>query len=251
MIEQKQIMSQIEKDSIIKLVESGERIDGRKFEEYRSIKIETGTFKRAEGSASCHIGNTYIAAGVKIGKGIPYPDSPNMGVLSTNAELVPMASPDFQPGPPDENAIELARVVDRGIRESKAIELEKLCIEPGIETRTVFIDTYVLDFDGNFIDTAVLAAIAALHKTEIPEFGKLPVVKKPVANTFIKVGENILLDPCLEEEFVMNSRLTITMEDNGMVCAMQKAGTGFWSLEEVMKCVKIASKKSKELRKLI
>lgn len=245
------IISQIEKDSIRKLIASGERTDGRKFDEYRQIKIETGKFKRAEGSASARIGNTYVASGIKLGKGEPYSDSPDKGVLITNAELVPMASPLFQPGPPDENAIELARVVDRGIRESQAIELEKLCIEPGVETRIVYIDAYVLDYDGNFIDATSLAAVAALHNAEIPEFGKLPVVKKPVANTFIKVGNEILVDPSLEEERVMDARLTVTIEDNGMICAMQKSGIGFFTSEEVMKCIKTAGKTSREIRKLI
>ena len=117
-----------------------------------------------------------------------------------------MASPDFQPGPPNENTIELARVVDRGIRESQCIDLKKLCIEEGVKTRMVFVDAYVLDYDGNFIDTAALASIAALHNAEIEDFGPLPVVKKPIANTFIKVGNDILLDPCLEEERVLIQR---------------------------------------------
>ncbi len=61
--------------------------------------------------------------------GTPFADTPDKGVLSTNAELIPMGSPNFEAGPPDEHSIELARVVDRGIRESEMIDLEKMCIE--------------------------------------------------------------------------------------------------------------------------
>lgn len=247
----KQVISEIEKNSILKLIESEKRLDGRKFDEYRDIKLETGIYERAEGSAAVKIGNTRVAVGVKTGTGEPYPDSPDKGVLITTAELVPMASPLFQPGPPNENAIELARVVDRGIRESKAIELEKLCITKEEEVGVVFLDVYVLDHDGNYLDTSALAAVAALHNAKTEQFGKLPVVKKPITNTFIKVNGNILLDPSLEEEKVMDARLSITIEDSGNICAMQKAGSGSWSQEEVMKCVKLAGKKSIELRKLI
>ena len=42
----------------------------------------------------------------------------------------------------------MARVVDRGIRESKAIDLEKLCVEAGKLVFVVFVDVYVLNHDG-------------------------------------------------------------------------------------------------------
>ena len=48
-------------------------------------------------------------------------------------ELVPFASPMFESGPPREDAIELARVVDRGIRHSEIVDKKKLCITPGKE----------------------------------------------------------------------------------------------------------------------
>jgi len=126
-----------------------------------------------------------------------------------------------------------------------------LCITPGEEIKIVFVDAYVLDHDGNFMDTAALAAITALHNTELEDFGPLPVSKKPIANTFIKVNGNILLDPSLEEESILDARLTITIEDSGMVCAMQKAGAGAWSKDEVLKCFDIAEKKTPELRKMV
>lgn len=244
------IIPQIERDSIYKIVESGERLDGRKFDEYRPIQLDIGVYARAEGSVRVRIGNTMVACGVKIGEAEPYPDSPDEGTLTTTAELVPMASPTFQPGPPDEKAIELARVVDRGIRESKAIDLKKLCITPGEKVRSVFVDAYVLDHDGNFMDAAALGAIAALHNTTVPDFGKLPVSRKPIANTFVKIGKNILLDPSLAEERVMDARLTITTDEIGNIVANQKAATGFWTKDEVMECVEAAFKKGKELRKL-
>ncbi len=246
-----QIVPQIERDSICKIIESGERLDGRKFDEYRKIEIDIGVYKRAEGSARVKIGNTQVACGVKLGEAVPYPDSPNEGTLTTTAELVPMASPTFQPGPPDENAIELARVVDRGIREAKTINMKKLCITPAEKVKSVFVDTYVVDHDGNFMDAAALGAIAALWNTTMKDGEKLPVSKKPIANTFIKIAGKILLDPSLEEERVMEARLTVTTDEAGNIVAMQKAAAGFWSTEEVMECVRIAFKKGKELRAML
>ena len=126
-----------------KLIEEGMRIDERKFEQFREIKIETNVIKKAEGSARVLLGNTHVLVGVKMSVNVPFPDTPDEGVLIVNAELVPVASPTFDPGPPDEDSIELARVVDRGIRESKCIDLEKLCIEKGKKAWNVNIDIHV------------------------------------------------------------------------------------------------------------
>ncbi|MCW3976698.1 MAG: RNA-binding protein, partial [Candidatus Bathyarchaeota archaeon] len=130
------------------LVSLGKRLDERGLMDYREAQVETGVVEKAEGSARVRLGKTEVLVGIKIGIGEPFSDVPNQGVLTVNAELVPLASPTFEPGPPGEDAIELARVVDRGIRESKAIDLENLCIEPGKKVFIVFIDLYVLNYDG-------------------------------------------------------------------------------------------------------
>ena len=56
---------------------------------------------------------------------------PNEGSLRFNVEFSPMASPNFEPGRPTENANELARLIERGLRETKAVDLEALCILAG------------------------------------------------------------------------------------------------------------------------
>ena len=120
----------IKRDYLANLAEQGKRADGRRIDEYRNIEIETNIISKAEGSARVKIGNTQVIAGIKMDMGDPYSDTPDSGVMTTAAELIPLASPDFESGPPREDAIELARVVDRGIRESEIIEVDKLCIEP-------------------------------------------------------------------------------------------------------------------------
>jgi len=158
----------IKRDYITKLAEQGKRTDGRAFDHYRNIEIETNVVNKAEGSARVKIGNTQVLCGIKMDIGEPFPDTPTTAVMSTAAEFVPLASPDFESGPPREDAIELARVVDRGVRESQVIQLEKLCITPGEKVWLVFIDIHILDYDGNLFDAASLAALAALLTTKVP-----------------------------------------------------------------------------------
>ncbi|WP_461863418.1 exosome complex protein Rrp42, partial [Thermococcus sp.] len=161
-----EVMASIMRDHILELLKEGKRIDGRGLEDYRELEIKTNVIEKAEGSAWVRLGNTQVLVGIKVDMGEPFPDLPEKGVMTTNIELVPLASPTFEPGPPDENAIELARVVDRGIRESQAIELEKLAIVPGKLVRVIFIDVHVLDHDGNIVDAAGIGAIAALMSTK-------------------------------------------------------------------------------------
>ena len=244
-----------------KLVEEDMRIDERKFDEFRQIKIETNVIKKAEGSARVLIGNTHVLVGVKLSTGESFPDTPDEGVLIVNAELVPVASPTFDPGPPDEDSIELARIVDRGIRESKCIELEKLCLEDG-KVWIVNIDIHVLDHDGNLIDASALGAMAALLTARIPRVedkrivygeytGKVPIVDTPVAVTIIKMSNKLLIDSSLEEENALDARITITTNEKGEICSIQKGGTGFFTTEELKKAADLSIGKGKELRKLI
>lgn len=162
------IVPVIKRDYITKLAEQGKRIDGRSFDQYRTIEIETNVVNKAEGSARVKIGNTQVLCGIKMDIGEPFSDTPSTGVMSTAAEFVPLASPDFESGPPRQDAIELARVVDRGVRESQVIQLEKLCISSGEKVWLVFIDIHILDYDGNLFDAASLAALAALLTTKVP-----------------------------------------------------------------------------------
>lgn len=247
---------------IRKLVEEGLRVDDRKFDELRKIKLEIGIIDTAEGSARVMIGDTLVLVGVKMSIGEPYPDTPNEGMLIVNAELVPVASPTFESGPPSAAAIELARVVDRGIRESKAIDMEKLCLEEGKKVWAVNIDIHVIDHDGNLIDASALGAIAALMHTRIPKYqkervifgeyqGKLPMNDKPIAITTFKISDKLLIDSNLEEENALDARITITTNDKEEICAIQKGGEGYFTTAELERAADLSIHKGKELRKLL
>jgi len=152
-----EIVSELMSDHGYSLPSSGQRDDGRSLDQPRPVKVDRSFVKTAEGSARVKLGDTDVLIGIKMTVGEPYPDTPNTGVLSTSVELIPMASPTFEAGPPRPDAIELARVVDRGIRESKMVNMEKLCITPKEKVWILFIDIHVLDFDGNLSTRAPTA----------------------------------------------------------------------------------------------
>ena len=246
----------IKRDYLANLAEQGKRADGRRLDEYRNIEIETNIISKAEGSARVKIGNTQVIAGIKMDVGEPYSDSPESGVMTTAAELIPLASPDFEAGPPRENAIELARVVDRGIRESEVIELDKLCIEPKEKVWIVFIDIHIIDYDGNLFDAASLASMAALLTTTVPaerfELGEdypLPIKEPPISCTSVKYNGAVVMDPSLDEEEIAEVRLTVATDKNGDIRAMQKGLNGSFTTEEIKKVIKVSIDNGKEIRK--
>ena len=247
----------------LELIQNGKRVDKREFTQFRDIEIKENIIETAEGSAYVRLGNTQVIAGVKMGTGIPFPDTPNECIFSVSAEFTPLASAEFESGPPGENAIELARVIDRGIRESKTIETEKLVITPGEKVWSVFIDIHIIDNQGNLLNAAALAALSALLNTRMPKLdaegkinrdeheGKLPVVHKPINISVCKLGDKLFLDPTKEEESVIDAKLSITVREDDKICAVQKQGSEGIEFDVLEKMIDMAIEKSKELRKLV
>ena len=247
---------------IINLLNAGIRLDGRKSTEYRKpIEVEHNVVKTAEGSARVKIGDTEVIVGVKLEVGEPYPDTPDEGTIIVGAELLPLSNPEFELGPPGIQAIELARVVDRGIRESKALDFKKLCIEKGEKIWMVIIDICPINDAGNLFDAASLAALAALKHTKYPAFDgekvdykqkthkKLQLEKTPIAVTVIKIGDKFIVDPDTEEEMAIDARLTVSSIEDGTLCALQKGGDMPLTMEDIDKMLDIGIEKAKELRK--
>lgn len=227
---------------IIEYLNEGKRFDLRKQDEYRDINIEIGISNKAEGSAKVKIGKTEVWVGVKMEVTELYPDSPDKGNLMVTAELLPLSHGKYEYGPPKFDAIEIGRLVDRGIRESKFIDFEKLCITKCEKVWGVIIDIYSINDDGNLLDAAFIGALAALKSTKMPFYdkkeekidyekeakNKLPLTKNiPMNFGIYKIGDKIILDPCYEEEEASDGNLTLAViPDNPIkICSMQKGGT--------------------------
>ena len=246
------------------LLAEGKRLDGRGLTETRPLKIETNVIEKANGSARVTLGDTEVVAGVKISADKPYEDMPEKGILICSAEVLPLASAYSEPGPPDEDAIELARVVDRGIRESEMIDMSKLMLVKGKIVYAVFVDSSILNIGGNLFDATSYAAVSALLTARLPKLNvedgevvdtgetvPLPIQTIPVSVTMAKIGDTIIADPSWEEEAVMNGRVTMTTDAEGNVCAVQKGGTGAFLTEQIHNIVDTTIAKGEEIRPML
>lgn len=236
----RRFISYLRREQIKRLAVSKNRIDGRALDQTREIEIRTGVVKTADGSAEVRLGKTHVIAGVKVGLGQPFPDAPDEGVLVVSAEVLPHASPYTEVGPPDESAIELARVVDRGIRHCGYVDFKKLAVEGG-KAYVLWVDLYIINDDGNLVDAANLASVAALKNTQLPAVVKdesgavkldrnnksplpLETSKAPIAVSVGKIANVLFLDPNFEEELSLDGRVTFTISEDRIVAAQKTLG---------------------------
>lgn len=248
------------KQNILRGLDKGVRSDGRKFDEWRQVSIDYDVSRSAEGSARVRFGGSEMLAGVKMGVEKPYPDTPDKGNLMVNAELVPLANPEFETGPPSDQSIEVARVVDRGIRESHALNPETLCIKSGEQVWSVIVDVVAINDEGNVLDAAGLAALAAITHARYPGIkdGKadyevrtdkqVELSSLPLPVTVYKIGKHLIVDPLTEEEKAADARLTITTIGDGTVVALQKGGNTPLTVEEIDTMVGMAQEAARKLR---
>lgn len=242
---------EVNREYIRKKARNGERLDGRDFDEFRDLDIEAGYIREtAEGSAMVELGGTKLLVGIKADIGSPYDDAPDSGTLITNVELGPIAAKEYESGPPREDAVELARVVDRGLRESGVIKMEDLGITDGEKCWLLFIDVHVLDYDGNLLDAAFIGAVTALMDGQLPAYDAeedeldrethvedIPVKDFPVTLTGRKVADQVMLDTDAEEEQAMDARLTVTLNEDDEIVSLQKGEEGELTIDEVMDIV--------------
>lgn len=259
------IIDDLKKTRILELLEQGSRIDGRKPDQTREIRVEPGAIPKANGSARVFLGDTEVVAGVKIQPDRPFPDMGDKGIFICTAEILPVAHPDIETGPPGPDVIELARVVDRGIRESHMVDLSQLVIQKDKSVVGVFVDNSIVDHAGNLFDACSYASTAAILSAKTPKWeikddvptlvegaeSPVPVTTIPVSVTMARIGDHILVDPNADEWDCMDARITITTDSDGNICALQKGGHDGFTHEDLVRCAKMSVATGSKIREII
>ena len=178
------------------------------------------------------------------------------------SELLPLSSPRYENGPPKFPAVELGRLVDRAIRESKFVDFEKLCIKEGEKVWSVFIDIYSINDDGNLIDLCNNRSSSRIKMVKMPKYdeetGKvlydehttkgLPLTKDiPICITPHKIGNKIIVDPTQEEEDVSEAKITIGANVEGVISSMQKGSPIELSIQKVHEMLDLSEKVRKKV----
>ncbi|PWA23139.1 hypothetical protein CCH79_00002315 [Gambusia affinis] len=272
------------------------RPDGRELSEFRTTTLNIGSISTADGSALVKIGNTTIICGIKAELANPTADAPGKGYIGKyhklscrtsllilltrflmtltcscsvpNVDLPPLCSSRFRPGPPGEQAQAASQFIADIIESSEVIKAEDLCVDRGKLCWVLYCDIMCLDYDGNILDACIIALLAALKNTQLPEVTvnketcspevnlekrqRLHIHKHPASASFCVFDDSILIvDPTAEEESLSTAHLTVVTDEEGRLCSVHKPGGTSLSGEKLQDCINRATARQREIHKLI
>ena len=230
------------------------RIDGRKFDQIRDVKITRNFTKYAEGSVLIEMGETKVLCTASIEEKVP-PFLRNTGTGWINAEysMLPRSTQqrkvrDSSKGKIDGRSQEIQRLIGRAIR--SVVDLNKL------SERTIWVDCDVIQADGGTRTASITGAFVAVAEAIYKLYKDGLIKKMPIENfvSAISVGivnDQCLLDICYEEDSHAQVDMNIIMTDKCEFVEVQ--GTGEerpFSRKDLNKLLELGEKGNKELIKI-
>ena len=204
------------------------RIDGRKENELRPVKMTVGFVDFAEGSVLIEYGKTKVLCCASVEEGAPRHVPEGTGWVTAEYSMLPRANRersrrDVSKLKLSPRSAEIQRLIGRSLR--AAVDLAAL------GGRTITIDCDVLQGDGGTRTASVTGGFVALAIAcrKLVEAGA--VEKDPIKNYVAAVSAGIvedvpLLDLCYEEDSGAMVDLNCVMNDRGELVELQGTGEG-------------------------
>lgn len=227
------------------------RLDDRKNDELREVKITRNYTKYAEGSVLIEFGDTKVLCTASIEEKVP-PFLRNTGTGWINAEysMLPRSTHERKiressKGKVEGRTQEIQRLIGRAIR--SVVNLNEL------GERTIWIDCDVIQADGGTRTASITGAFVAVYDA-IYGLYKSKVIKSMPINSFVSaisvgiVDDNHILDLCYEEDSNAQVDMNIIMTSKGEFVEVQ--GTGEerpFSKSDLDKLLELGEKGNKEL----
>ena len=226
-------MSSKNKETML-ITPDGRRLDGRRPDEIRDIKIKVGILENADGSAYVEQGNTKIYAAV-YGPREVHPRHlalPNKAIIRCRYHMAPFSVEERKSPAPSRREIELSKVIREAL--APAILVEQF----PFTTIDVFIE--VINADGSTRCASIIAASLALASAGIP-------MRDLVAACSVgKVNGVLVLDITdVEDKYGEVDLPFAMMPSRDEITLFQLDGV--LSMEEVEKAISMATKACKEI----
>jgi ribonuclease PH len=204
-----------------------ERIDGRKLNQLREVKIHPDYIIHAEGSVLIEVGNTKVICRATIEDKVPvWLRGQGVGWISAEYSMIPRATPqrnirEVSKGKLSGRTQEIQRLVGRSLR--GVVNLAAL------GEKTIWIDCDVIQADGGTRTASVtgsfVALALALHKV-IPEAKPLPLYDY-LAATSVGIYDGVqLLDLCYAEDSKVSVDMNLVMTGAGKIVEVQGTAEG-------------------------
>jgi len=199
--------------SDIKLLENGKRLDGRKPDELRPIKIETGVLHRAEGS--CYLewgGNKVIVAVYGPREAVPrHTQNPLRAIVNARYNMAAFSVDDRKRPGPDRRSREISKVTSEA--------LENVILVEKFPRASIDVNIEIIDAEAGTRCAGLTAAAVALVDAGIP------MRDIPVACAAGKIEDTVVLDLGKEEDNFGQADLPIAIAPRtGEILLLQMDG---------------------------
>ena len=205
-----------------------ERIDGRKFDELRPVRMAVGFVDFAEGSVLIECGKTKVLCCASVEDRAPKHVPEGTGWVTAEYSMLPRANRersrrDVSRLKLSPRSAEIQRLIGRSLR--AAVDMAAL------GERTITIDCDVIQGDGGTRTASVTGGFVALA-VACRKLVKAGVIEKnPIKNYVAAVSAGIvrdtpLLDLCYEEDSSAMVDLNCVMNDRGEIIEIQGTGEG-------------------------
>lgn len=205
------------------------RVDGRNYDELRTITITPGFQSFAEGSVLVEQGKTRVLCSVSNEEKVPpFLRGTGKGWVTAEYAMLPRATNTRTPRESSRGRVsgrsqEIQRLIGRSLR--AVVDLSAL------GERTLFVDCDVLQADAGTRTAAITGSYVALKLAlaNMASMGLISVdpLKEAVAATSVSIMKsNILLDPCYDEDSNAEADFNIVMTGNGDFVEVQGTAEG-------------------------
>jgi len=227
------------------------RIDGRKKDEIRKIKITRNYISHSDGSVFIEMGKTRIVCTATVEDKIPkFLAGKGSGWITAEYDMIPGAAPQRiiraqTLGRINGRTHEIQRLIGRSLR--SVADLNK------IGERTVWIDCDVIEADGGTRTASITGSFIALFDCMHSLIEKKIIEVMPIENFLAAVSVGIvdgeiLVDLCFEEDSKAQVDMNVVMNSKGELIEVQStAEVNPFSRESFDKMLEKATNAVKEI----
>ena len=220
------------------------RIDGRKLDQLRPVKMTTGFVDYAEGSVLIECGHTKVLCCASVEQGAPRHVPEGTGWVTAEYSMLPRANRersrrDISKLKLSPRSAEIQRLIGRSLR--AAVDMEAL------GDYTITIDCDVLQGDGGTRTASVTGGFIALALACRKMVAEGWITENPIRRCVAAVSAGIvgdapMLDLCYEEDSHAMVDLNCIMDEEGRLIEIQGTGEGrSFTIEEQQELVSLCA----------
>ena len=201
-----------------------QRTDGRRRDEIRPVSVTRPFIKHADGSVLLEMGDTKVICTASIEEKIPaFLREKGQGWVTAEYAMLPRATHERTPreasrGKQSGRTLEIQRLIGRALRAVTDMSV--------MGERTIWIDCDVIQADGGTRTASITGAFIALVDAfvklqEKKLLEKIPLTDYLAAVSVGKVGGELFVDLCYEEDSMAEVDMNLVMTGQGRLVEVQ------------------------------